>query len=118
MGTPALEQMCTKSNGLFRLVKLNADEERGVVQSVLGVTAFPTLFGIREGTIINRSVGSPQSEEDFRAFMMKMVTGKDETGEFEEMTMKLAKMAGNSAISFSQRERMQTLIQKHLSALL
>lgn len=116
--TPALEDMCRKSNGLFRLVKLNADEEKGVVNSVLGVTGYPTLFGIRNGKIINQSVGAPRSEDAFRAFMMKMVSGNDDEGEFEEMNLKLVKMAGTAALPFSQRERMQTMTQRNLSNLL
>jgi len=116
--TPALEDMCIKSNGLFRLVKVNADEEKGLVSSVLAVTGYPTLFGIRNGKIINRKVGGPQSEEEFRSFMMKIVSGHDEEGEFEEMTTKLVKMAGAAALPFSQRERIQTMTQSNLAKLL
>lgn len=116
--TPALEEMCRKSNGLFRLVKINADEEKGLVSSVLKVTGYPTLFGIRDAKIINRSVGAPRSEEGFRSFMMEMVSGNPDNEELSEMTTKLIKMAGSASLPFSLRERMQTKTQQLLEKML
>mmetsp|Transcript_12636 Transcript_12636/g.27354 ORF Transcript_12636/g.27354 Transcript_12636/m.27354 type:complete len:123 (+) Transcript_12636:430-798(+) len=46
---PALEQMAVKAGGMFRLVKLNSDNERSASQA-LEVKALPTVFGIRDAS--------------------------------------------------------------------
>jgi thiol-disulfide isomerase/thioredoxin len=48
--TPILEDIAMKAGGLFRLVKLNTDQERTISQA-LEVTALPTLSSIRYGHI-------------------------------------------------------------------
>ena len=42
--------MAVKAGGVFRLVKVNSDNERPV-SAALEVTALPTVFGVRDGKI-------------------------------------------------------------------
>jgi len=42
--------MAVKANGIFRLVKVNADNERPV-NAALEVTTLPSVFGLRDGKI-------------------------------------------------------------------
>lgn len=110
---PALEDMAVKAGGMFRVVKINSDNERPVSQA-LEVTALPTVFGISEGKIVHMFQGMPKSEEMMRNFMMGLfgaapfsppVTA-DEKEKYEELTSKLIKTASAASFSFSARERL------------
>jgi thioredoxin len=122
--TPALEQMAIKAGGMFRLVKLNTDEERNISAS-LEVTSLPTVFGIRDGRIVHSFRGMPRDEEFMRNFMMGLLTGgdfnpaptKEERQKYVELSNKLIKIAGSSGFSFSQRERLQVLTNNKLDEL-
>jgi len=122
--TPALEQMAIKAGGMFRLVKLNTDEERNISAS-LEVTSLPTVFGIRDGKIVHTFKGMPRDEEFMRNFMMGLLTGggfnpaptKEEKQKYVELSNKLIKIAGSSGFSFSQRERLQVLTNNKLDEL-
>ena len=112
---PALEQMAVKAGGMFRLVKLNSDNERSASQA-LAVKALPTVFGIRDGKIINMFQGMPRDEEMMRNFMMGlMVPGTEfnppvtaeQKKEFSLLSTKLTKVAGSASFPFSARERLQ-----------
>ena len=61
-----------KAGGLFRLVKINSDNERAV-SGALEVTALPTVFGIRDGKIVNMFEGMPRSEDAMKNFMMGLL---------------------------------------------
>lgn len=50
--TPALEQICINAGGMLRLVKINTDQQRQI-SGALEVTSLPTVFGIRDGKILN-----------------------------------------------------------------
>jgi len=120
--TPALEQMAIKAGGMFRLAKLNTDDERAISQ-LLGVEALPTVFGIRNGQITNSFRGMPQ-EEGLRQFMMDLMMGSDPEGltqsdkdRYAQMSMKFAKVAGLSAFPFAVRERLQTRVTDCLNQL-
>lgn len=53
--TPILEAAAVKAGGMFRLVKVNADADRSIVDA-LEVTGFPTVFAWNKGKIIDRFV--------------------------------------------------------------
>ena len=51
-----------RSGGMFRVAKVDADKQRSLVE-VLGVTAFPAIFGLKNGIIVDNFVGIlPQDE--------------------------------------------------------
>ena len=110
---PALEDMAIKAGGMFRVVKINSDNERPVSQA-LGVSALPTVFGINEGKIVHMFEGMPKSEEMMRNFMMGLfgaasfsppVTAEQKE-KYEVLTSKLIKSASAASFSFSARERL------------
>lgn len=122
---PALEEMAVKSGGIFRLVKVNSDNERPV-SSALEVTALPTVFGIRDGKIVHMFEGMPRDEEGMKNFMMGLLmpgakfqppVTDTQTKKYEELTGKLVKMAGVACFSFSARERLQDRISAQLDKL-
>jgi len=121
---PALEDMAIKSGGMFRLVKVNSDNERPVSQA-LEVTALPTVFGIKDGKIVHMFQGMPKSEDMMRNFMMGLfgvapfsppVTA-EENAKYDEMTSKLIKSASSASFSFSARERLTDRIGMKLDDL-
>lgn len=50
---PMLEDIAVKANGMFRLVKVNSDRERQLVDS-LNIKGLPTVFAVSQGKIIDR----------------------------------------------------------------
>lgn len=122
---PALEEMAVKSGGAFRLVKVNTDNERAV-SAALGVTALPTVFGVRNGKILHSFQGMPRSETMMRSFMMGLLVSEssfdppvtaDEKQQYAYLTSKLVKMAGSACFPFSARERLQDRIVARLDDL-
>jgi len=110
---PALEDMAIKSGGMFRVVKINSDNERPISQ-VLKVTALPTVFGIRDGNIVHMFQGMPKSEDMMRNFMMGLFGAApfspsvttEESEKYEELTKQLIKSASSASFLFSARERL------------
>ena len=122
---PVLEDMAVKSGGMFRLVKINSDNERPV-SAALGITALPTVFGFRDGKILHMFKGMPSSEDAMKNFMMGLLmpgakftppVTESEQKSYDEMTAKLVKMAGAACFPFSARERLQERISKNLDKL-
>ncbi len=123
--TPALEQICMNAEGRLRLVKINTDLQRQV-SGALEVKSLPTVFGIRDGKILNSFTGLPRDEQMMRDFLMGvMIPGqkfnppvslKDEK-HFEEMSGKLLKLATGASFSFSSREVLQSHVGKLLNEL-
>jgi thioredoxin 1 len=122
--TPALEDMAVKAGGMFRLVKLNTDQERSL-SSALEVKSLPTVFGIKDGKILHSFQGMPRSEDFMKNFMMGMfgagqfnpkVTAEEQK-KYDELSNKLVKMAGAAGYSFSQRERLQVRTNNKLDEL-
>jgi thioredoxin-like negative regulator of GroEL len=119
--TPALEDMAVKAGGIFRLVKLNSDNERPA-SSALEITSLPTVFGIRDGRIVNTFQGMPRSEDFMRKFMMGLFGAApfsppltaDEEAKYEELSSKLIKTAGAACFSFSAREKLNDRITTYL----
>jgi hypothetical protein len=116
--------MAVKAGGAFRLVKVNSDNERPV-SGALEVTALPTVFGVRDGKIVNMFQGMPRSEDMLKNFMMgllgvapfKPALTDDETKKYKELTAKLAKTAGASCFPFSARESLADRIATKLDDL-
>jgi len=121
--TPALEQMAIKAGGMFRLIKVNADDERVLTSEVLKVTGLPTVFAVsKEGAIVNRFVGMPK-EEDLRTFMMDFMMGKSvaaekEKDDFEQFTKGLRRIVGFGEWSFQKREALTIRVDALLGKLL
>jgi len=105
--------MAVKSNGIFTLGKLNADEE-GVIAKVLGVTGYPTLFGCCKGRVVNKMVGMPKNEEGMKDFMTKLVMGGASEEGMEDVGGRLLRAASNSAFKFGDRERTGEAVRKVL----
>ena len=124
--TPALEEFAIKSGGSFRLVKVNTDNERAI-SAALEITALPTVFAIRDGKLLNNFQGMPQSEEMMKNFMMGLLMPEanfnppvtpEQKKRFLELSLKLAKTAGSASFSFSEREKLQNRVAKHLDDLI
>jgi len=121
---PALEDMAIKSGGMFRVVKINSDNERPISQA-LEVTALPTVLGIRDGNIVHMFQGMPKSEDMMRNFMMGLFGAApfspsvttEESEKYEELTKKLIKSASAASFSFSARERLTDRITMKLDDL-
>lgn len=50
---PLLEQMAVKAGGMFRVAKVNADNEKGLSEA-LGVQGLPTVFTVNKGKLDDR----------------------------------------------------------------
>ena len=123
--TPALEQITINAGGMLRLVKINTDQQRQI-SSALEVKALPTIFGIRDGRILNSWQGMPRDEQMVRNFLMGlMVPGQnfkppvsaEDKDQYDELSSKLLKLAAGASFSFSQRESLQTRMAKLLDEL-
>ena len=122
---PALEEMAIKMGGAFRLVKVNSDSERPVSQA-LQVSALPTVFGIRDGKILNMFQGMPRSDDMIKNFMMGLIipgqafkppVSAEDKAKYAALTTQLHKTAGAAAFPFSARERLQDKVSTQLDAL-
>ena len=122
---PVLEEMTIKAGGMFRLVKINSDDERAVM-GALEVTSLPTVFGVKDGKILNSFQGMPRGEAMMKNFMMGLLMpgatfnpalSETELKKYVELTNKLAKIAGTATFSFSARERLQDQMSAKLEAL-
>lgn len=123
--SPILEEMAVKGGGAFRLVKVNADNERAV-SGALSVQSLPTVFGVRDGKIVNMFMGMPRSQEAIQSFMMGLLVNEshfnppvseEQKQHFMELTLKLVKMACAASFPFSARERLQERVLARLDEL-
>jgi thioredoxin-like negative regulator of GroEL len=118
---PALEEMAIKSGGMFRLVKLNSDNERPLSQA-LEVTALPTVFGVRDGKIVHMFQGMPRSEDMMKNFLMGLFGAApfsppvttQQAEKYKELTNKMIRTASAASFSFSARERLTDRITAKL----
>jgi len=123
--TPALENICINAGGMLRLVKVNTDQQRQV-SSALEVKSLPTIFGMKDGKILNSFQGLPRDETMIRSFLMGLmvpgqsfnppVSEEDKAG-YEELSNKLIKLAAGASFSFSAREVLQVRVSKLLDEL-
>mmetsp|Transcript_31174 Transcript_31174/g.52609 ORF Transcript_31174/g.52609 Transcript_31174/m.52609 type:complete len:877 (+) Transcript_31174:43-2673(+) len=114
---PILEQAAVKAGGMFRLAKVNSDEERSI-SSALGVSGLPTVFTVSNGKFADRFVGMlPQDQ--LQTFVVRAISGYGERvqgkdiseKELEETTQKMTIMAGMASISFKKKEKLYQLVQ-------
>lgn len=55
-------QAAIRSGGMFRLAKIDAEKQRSVAE-ILGIAAFPSIFGMKDGILLDNFVGIlPQDE--------------------------------------------------------
>jgi hypothetical protein len=122
---PALEEMAVKSGGVFRLVKINSDNEKAVA-TALEIESLPTVFGIKDGKILNSFKGMPRSEDVIKNFMMGLLMPgakfkppltETEHEKYTELSGKLVKVAGAASFPFSAREGLQARIATKLDEL-
>ena len=123
--TPALENICINAGGMLRLVKVNTDQQRQV-SSALEVKSLPTIFGMKDGKILNSFQGLPRDETMIRSFLMGLmvpgqsfnppVSEEDKAG-YEDLSNKLIKLAAGASFSFSAREVLQVRVSKLLDEL-
>jgi thioredoxin 2 len=62
MISPALEDVARRMRGRLKLVKVNVDESPGVAQR-FGVQGIPSLLVVRDGAVVDRSVGARGADE-------------------------------------------------------
>ncbi|CAM9440787.1 unnamed protein product [Scytosiphon promiscuus] len=126
--TPALEEAAIRSGGMFRVAKVDAEKQKGIAE-VLGIKAFPSVFGVKDGIILDNFVGGlPQDE--MQAFMMGVVMGipppKDKElrehqkgqSELRGISRKLAHVAGLAVLGSRKKESLCIKVDKALSAML
>mmetsp|Transcript_23625 Transcript_23625/g.36196 ORF Transcript_23625/g.36196 Transcript_23625/m.36196 type:complete len:810 (+) Transcript_23625:48-2477(+) len=123
--TPALEQIVINAGGALRLCKVNTDQQRQI-SGALEVKALPTIFGMKNGKILNSFQGMPRDEQMLRNFLMGLlVPGEqfnppvtaEEKANYHQLSTKLLKVAAASSFSFSARERLQGRVAKLLDEL-
>jgi thiol-disulfide isomerase/thioredoxin len=123
--TPALEQIVINAGGMLRLCKVNTDQQRQI-SSALEVKALPTIYGVKDGRILNMFQGFPRDEQMLRNFLMGLlVPGQpfkppvtaEEKANYDQLSAKLLKVAAASSFSFSARERLQGKVAKSLDEL-
>lgn len=123
--TPALEQICINAGGMLRLVKINTDQQRQI-SGALEVKSLPTIFGIRDGKILNSFQGLPRDEKTVRDFLMgTMVPGQsfnppvseEDEERYRDLSGKMLKLAAGASFSFSARERLENHVAKLLDEL-
>lgn len=123
--TPALEQIVINAGGMLRLCKVNTDQQRQI-SSALEVKALPTIYGVKDGRILNMFQGLPRDEQMLRNFLMGLlVPGQpfkppvtaEEKANYDQLSAKLLKVAAASSFSFSARERLQGKVAKSLDEL-
>ncbi|CAM9418711.1 unnamed protein product [Chrysoparadoxa australica] len=124
---PALEEAAMRSGGMFRLVKLNSDNERSTADT-LGVQALPSVFAINKGQIVNNFVGIPPAEF-MQAFLMGLVTGTGRgkatglEGQLEpdalaKLSKKLAHVAGLAQLGQKKKEKLTMKVDAALAGIL
>lgn len=115
-----LEQAAINSGGIYRLAKVNSDNERSIAQ-VLDVSSLPSVFAVKNGKITDRFLGMLPSDQ-IQQFLVRAVTGygdrvqtdmSDE--QLKQLTDKMTNMAGLASLTFKKKELFQTLISQALS---
>lgn len=123
--TPALEQIVVNAGGMLRLVKIDTDQQRQI-SGALEVKSLPTIFGMRDGKILNSFQGMPRDEQTVRNFLMGLIVpgqnfdppvSSEDKKVYDDLTSKLLKLAAGASFSFSARERLQVHVGKLLDEL-
>lgn len=61
-----------RSGGMFRLAKVDAEKHR-VIAEVLGIRGYPSIFGVKEGVIVDNFVGILPQEEVKNRFRVRVI---------------------------------------------
>eukprot|EP00934_Nitzschia_sp_Nitz4_P002608 Nitzschia sp. Nitz4//scaffold42_size132992//38795//40678//NITZ4_003388-RA/size132992-processed-gene-0.31-mRNA-1//-1//CDS//3329551685//2598//frame0 len=109
---PILEKIALQGKGRFRVVKVHSSNEP-LISAALEITAVPTLFGIRDGTIVQYMQGMPKSAEVMQSFLMVTLGEQPpnlddatQTSKFQRWSTQLMRRAGSASFSFGDRERL------------
>ena len=129
-----------KSGGMFRLAKVNSDNERSISETFryyynrhhyyhyyhslslsFRVQGLPTVFSISKGKVTDRFVGMlPQ--EQLQQFLVRTITGygdrvqKNEVTDMmmDDATRDISQLAGLAVLDFKKREKIRSLIESAL----
>ncbi|CAM9551432.1 unnamed protein product [Ectocarpus fasciculatus] len=122
--TPALEEAAMRSGGMFRVAKVDAEKQRSIAE-VLGIQAFPSVFGMKDGIILDNFVGG-LAQDEMQSFMMGVVMGmpppKDQElrehqksqAELRGISRKLAHVAGLAVLGSRKKESLCLKVDKAL----
>jgi len=109
-----------KSGGMFRLAKINSDNERAIAET-LRVQGLPTVFSVNKGKFTDRFVGMlPQ--EQLQQFLVRTITGygdrvqKNEVTDtmMDDATKDISQLAGLALLDFKKREKIRSMIDAAL----
>ncbi len=75
---PFLEESAIRGGGMFRLAKVDAEAQRSISR-ILGVNAFPSVFAIVNGCIIDNFIGI-LDQDSMQAFMVGLVMSQTALG--------------------------------------
>jgi len=118
---PVLESAAMQSGGMFRLAKVNSDNERTLAEA-LQVSGLPTVFSVNNGKFNDRFVGMLPQEE-LQQFLVRSVTGFGDRvqgadvseQDLRDATARIGSVAGLAAISFKAREKLRTLVDETMA---
>ena len=118
---PVLESAAMQSGGMFRLAKVNSDNERTLAEA-LQVSGLPTVFSVKNGKFNDRFVGMLPQEE-LQQFLVRSVTGFGDRvqgadvseQDLRDATARIGSVAGLAAISFKAREKLRTLVDETMA---
>ncbi len=135
--TPFLEESAIRGGGIFRLAKVDAEAQRPISR-ILGANAFPSVFAIVNGCIIDNFVGI-LDQDSMQAFMAGLVMSQTALGgcgtnitsessikeknrregqlseaERKKMSFKIQQFAGSAELGVRKKE---ALIEKISAAL-
>ena len=117
---PILESAAMKSGGMFRVCKVNSDNERAIAE-LLEVQGLPTVYALKSGSMTDKFVGMlPQDQ--LQNFIVRLITNYGEKVQPEnsddktlaDVSMKVKNYAGMSALDFKKREKLKSLVDDAL----
>jgi len=116
---PILENAAMQSGGMFRLAKVNSDNQRQISEK-MKVQGLPTVYALSNGKLLDRFVGMlPQ--DSLQQFLVRAITGYGERvqnemseSEFEQMTSQLWIMAGLANMTTKKKARIEQLVDDAL----
>lgn len=116
--TPMLEEAAVKANGMFRLVKINVDKERALV-NCLQVNAFPTMFTVAQGQFVDKVVGGLPPPQ-LQSYLVRAVTGygdrvqsKDVSDAMlKELSQRVQSTVGLASITMKKKSLLNQLVEE------
>eukprot|EP01033_Poteriospumella_lacustris_P013301 gene13301-9528_t len=118
---PQLEAAVQRAGGRVRLVKVDADRERRLVEA-LQVAGLPTLFVVADGVVVDRVVGG-LAPADLAAFVARAASGSGRRVQpreateplLRELTQRLQTTAGLAALSTQKQRALQSRVDAALA---